>query len=97
MIIEKILENPKINKNLLTLPTITIEEFELMRFKDGIFCPLCQSKSISKNGSFNGKKTFDFLTNTIFSYSNLLLNKWFQIIHYVILGFSFRKIEELVM
>lgn len=48
MIIEKILENPKINKNLLTLPTITIEEFELMDLKMEFFALYVKAKALVK-------------------------------------------------
>lgn len=73
------------------------------RFSKGYECPKCQCKEVNKNGKSRGRQryickrcraTFDEMTLSPFSSTNLSLDKWLKYCELMILGLSIRKCAE---
>ena len=73
------------------------------RFAKGYECPKCQCKDVNKNGKSRGRQryickrcrtTFDEMSFSPFSNTNLSLNKWLKYCELMILGLSIRKCAE---
>lgn len=73
-----------------------------IRWADGVSCPSCQSKEVSKNGGSpkqryvcsSCNKNFDDLTSTIFSGSKLPFKSWILCLYFMGLNLSNAQIAK---
>lgn len=64
--------------------------FRLLRWRDGVYCPICESRSVKRNGHYKAYqrylcrtcgRSFNEKTGTVFHYSRISLGVWFLVIH----------------
>lgn len=64
--------------------------FRFLRWRDGIYCPICGSRSVKRNGHYRAYQrylckacggSFNDKTGTVFHYSHISLGVWFLVIH----------------
>jgi len=64
--------------------------FRFVRWSDGVYCPICGSRWLKKNGHYKGYQrylckvcggSFNDKTGTVFHYSHVSLGVWFLIIY----------------
>jgi transposase len=77
--------------------------FELVRWRDGVYCPRCRDESAIRYGSYrvfqryfckDCDRTFNDQTGTVFEHSAVVFTKWFLAVYnYTRFNMSLRQLD----